>query len=69
MSGLHLCTSSAAMPSWRLQGELYLYSVDILRNSFNIYRRGVCFRTKVAEKRGSYFLSNTPVKSYGFLDN
>ena len=67
---LYLCTSSAAMPSWRLQGQLYLYSVDVLRNSLNIYRRGLCFERKLQKKEAHIlYLIQFTVKSYDFLDN
>ena len=58
------------MPSWRLQGQLYLYSVDILRNSLNIYRREVCSERKLQRKEAqTFYLIQFTVKSDGFLDN
>ena len=58
------------MPSWRLQGQLYLHSVDIRRNSLNIYRREICFERTLQRKEAQIlYLIQFTVKSYGFLDN
>lgn len=65
---LYLCTSSAAM----LHGDYrdsFTFTVDILHNSLNIYRR-VGFERKLQRKEAHIlYLIQFTAKSYGFLDN